>query len=106
MWSSFVDNHDGEYDKDFNLLLGKVKHENLEIPKKSKIVVLGPKDIFWLNNVSYEIVHMRGKQELPSQKHCRFFYPHLFQKENASVRASKGSHLRDADRSMDHSFLY
>jgi hypothetical protein len=89
----FIYNHDGEYDKDFNLLLSKVKHENLEIPKKSKIVALGPRDIFWLNNVSYEIVRMRGKEEVPRPEHCRFFYPHLFQKKMLQLERAKAATL-------------
>ena len=62
----FVYNHDGEYDKDFSGLLGQIKNEKLDIPSKSKIVVLGPRDIFWLNNVHHEIAYMRGGAgELP-----------------------------------------
>jgi hypothetical protein len=49
----FVYNHDGEYDKDFQKLLKEVKQETLDIPRRSKVVV-GPSDIFWLNNVRYE----------------------------------------------------
>jgi hypothetical protein len=89
----FVYNHDGEYDKEFNLLLSKVRHDKLDIPKKSKIVVLGPRDIFWLNNVSYEIVHMRGKEELPHQEHYRFFYPHLFRKKMLQLEQAKAATL-------------
>ncbi len=42
----FVYNHDGEYDKEFNTLLWQVKNEKLYTPSRSKIVVLGPRDIF------------------------------------------------------------
>lgn len=42
----FVYNHDGEYDKNFRNLLLKVRAEKLDIPRGSKIVVLGPEDVF------------------------------------------------------------
>jgi hypothetical protein len=78
----FVYNHDGEYDKDFLSLLGQVQADKLDIPIGSKIVVLGPQDIFWLNNVRHEIAYMRGgTSELPAREDCRFFYPHLVRKK-------------------------
>ncbi|MBI5250744.1 MAG: hypothetical protein HY912_14735 [Desulfomonile tiedjei] len=89
----FVYNHDGEHDKDFSGLLDAVKHETLDIPKKSKIVVFGPKDIFWLNNVRYEIVQMRGTGELPAREHCRFFYPHLVRKKKVQLEHAKAATL-------------
>jgi len=89
----FVYNHDGEYDNDFNVLLNGVKHEKLDIPKKSKIVVFGPKDIFWLNNVRYEMVLMRGSKDLPPKEHCRFYYPHLIRKKTVQLDQAKAATL-------------
>lgn len=83
----FIYNHDDEYDKDFLNLLNKVKIEKLEIPKRSKIIVLGPYDIFWLNNVRYEIVMMRGKKELPDKEFYSFHYPNLVLKKNVQQQA-------------------
>ena len=61
----FVYNHDGDYDSDFQRLVSAVDYQSLEVPPGSKLFVLGPKDIFWLNNVRYDIVYMRGNGELP-----------------------------------------
>ena len=90
----FVYNHDGEYDKDFASLLGQVRNEKLEIPSRSKIVVLGPDDIYWLNNVRHEIVNMRGGTgEIPAREHCKFYYPHLVRKKNVQLDAAKAATL-------------
>lgn len=89
----FIFNHDGVYDKNFASLLASVRHEKLDIPKGSKIFVLGPADVFWLNNVSYEITHLRGKSELPPQDECRFYYPHLVQKKNIQLDHAKAATL-------------
>lgn len=90
----FMYNHDGEYDKDFDALLDKVKNEKLDIPAKSKIVVFGPSDIYWLNNVRHEIAYMRGGGgELPDREHCRFFYPHLVRRKNVQLEHAKACTL-------------
>lgn len=76
----FVYNHDGEYDRTFHSHLTSVKQDKLNLPKGSKLCVLGPEDVFWLDNVRYEIRQMRGKagtDKLPDAKHCRYFYPQL-----------------------------
>jgi hypothetical protein len=89
----FVYNHDGAYDSNFKKILNGVEHQKLEIPSKSKIVVLGPDDIFWLSNVCDEIVRMRGKKELPDQEHCHFYYPHLVRKKNVQLEQAKAATL-------------
>lgn len=89
----FIYNHDGEYDRNFFDLLNAVKHEKLEIPKKSKIVVLGPRDILWLNNVRYEIVQMRGTGELPHCEDTGFFYPHLVRRKKVQLDKAKAATL-------------
>lgn len=90
----FVYNHDGEYDKDFDAVLDKVKNEKLDIPQKSKIVVLGPSDIYWLNNVRHEIAYMRGGGgDLPDREHCRFFYPHLVRRKNVQFEQARACTL-------------
>ena len=90
----FVYNHDGEYDKDFDALLDKVKSEKLDIPAKSKIVVFGPSDVYWLNNVRHEIAYMRGAGgEIPEREHCRFFYPHLVRRKNVQMEQAKACTL-------------
>lgn len=90
----FVYNHDDEYDKDFSKILDKVKSDDLDLPKGSKIVVFGPEDIFWLNNVHHEIIHLRGGAGLlPERDHCKFLYPHLVRKKNVQPEHAKAATL-------------
>lgn len=74
----FVYNHDGGYDRTFSDYLEKIKVEELDTPENGKLVVLGPVEIHWLNNVSQEIIRMRGSSgadRLPAREACTFFYP-------------------------------
>jgi hypothetical protein len=86
----FVYNHDGGYDRTFSEYLEKLKVENLDTPENGKLVVLGPVEIHWLNNVSQEIVRMRGQsgpQKLPAREACSFFYPQTVRR--AQVRGKQ-----------------
>lgn len=78
----FVYNHDGEYDKNFDSVLSSLKHEKIKVPKGSRIVILGPRQIQWLDNVRHEIVYMRGEKQLPDEGSCRFHYPELVRRKN------------------------
>jgi hypothetical protein len=89
----FVYNHDGDYDSDFQTLVSTVDYQRLEVPPQSKLFVLGPKDIFWLNNVRYDIVYMRGHGELPQKPKCAFYYPHLGRKKNVQPEKAKAATL-------------
>jgi hypothetical protein len=89
----FVYNHDGDYDSDFQRLVSAVDYQRLEVPPGSKLFVLGPKDIFWLNNVRYDIVYMRGNGELPPKPRCAFHYPHLGRKKNVQPEKAKAATL-------------
>ncbi len=93
----FVYNHDGEYDKDFRQHLRSLKNAQLDLPKGSRLVVLGPEDIFWLDNVRYEIVQMRGRRSsgepLPDPTHCRYFYPQLVRRKNLELDHAKAATL-------------
>src|SRR5690606_19414245 len=46
-----VYNHDGGYDSNFSQYLSQVRAEDLQIPRDSKIVVLGPHEVYWLDNI-------------------------------------------------------
>lgn len=86
----FIYNHDGGFDRTFSDLLEKVKVDELDTPENSKLVVLGPEEIHWLNNVSQEIVRMRGRagaDKLPSREACSFFYPQAVR--HAQVRGKQ-----------------
>ena len=80
----FVYNHDGEYDKNFDHILGQVKHEKIQIPRGTQIAIVGPRQIEWLDNIQYTMVYMRGTGDLPPEPSCRFEYPHLVRKRNCS----------------------
>ena len=84
----FIYNHDEVYDKDFDRILSSVNHEKLDLPAGSRIVVMGPSDIQWLNNVHSEIRSMRGNEELPMPHLCRFYYPNLVRKKNVQDTAA------------------
>ena len=90
----FVYNHDGEYDKDFKKIIAELKNEALEIPIRSRIYLLGPEDIYWLDNVRLEMRQMRGSEtaeRLPAREYCAFHYPQLARKaniQNADARAA------------------
>lgn len=74
----FIYNHDGGYDRSFSDTLELINFEKIDLPKNSKIYVLSPEDIYWLNNVSQEITRMRGTsgpERLPPRDRCSFFYP-------------------------------
>lgn len=89
----FVYNHDGQYDKEFHHLLLDADPDVTALPKKSKIIVMGPDDIFWLSNVSYEINSMRGKQLVPSRDACKYFYPHLVRRKKVQIDRARAANL-------------
>jgi hypothetical protein len=113
----FIYNHDEAYDRGFDEILASVNKERLEIPRGSRVVVMGPSDIQWLNNVHSEITFMRGKEELPLPHLCRFHYPNLVRKKNvqessaATVEMLMGpwivmKHKKDVDSKEDVIVFY
>ena len=91
----FVYNHDGEYDADFQKNLIHVAPEALHLPRGSRLVVLGPKEIFWLDNIRDEIQRLRGRRspEVPPPEHCFYFHPQLVRRANLQVRKAKAATL-------------
>ncbi len=87
----FVYNHDGEYDRTFDHVLSQIQDERLCIPRGTQVAILGPKQIEWLDNVQYEMVHMRGSGELPTESLCRFEYPNLVRKRKLQVQQAKAA---------------
>lgn len=83
----FVYNHDGEFTSHFDEFLASISFSNLDIPRNSKLIVLGPHEIFWLANVSDEILRMRGKGHVGPPESCRFFYPPLVLAKNVQPSA-------------------
>lgn len=91
----FVYNHDGEYEADFQKNLISIAPESLQLPRGSKLFVLGPKEIFWLDNIRDEIQRLRGKSnpELPGPDYCFFFHPQLIRRANLQVKKAKAATL-------------
>lgn len=91
----FVYNHDGEYEADFQKNLVHIPPESLQLPRGSRLFVLGPKEIFWLNNIRDEIQRLRGKRspEIPGHEHCFYFHPQLVRRANLQVRKAKAATL-------------
>ena len=77
----FIYNHDGAYDADFNTMLKEIAPSKLALPRGSKLIVLGPQDIFWLDNVRHDIVLCRGSNTLPPTEQCQFLYPDLVRRK-------------------------
>lgn len=89
-------NHDGGYDSNFSDNLRLVRNDDIRIPKDSKIVVLGPAEVYWLDNVRYEIRQMRGSSganSLPLAQHCRFFFPQLASRANLQTESATAATL-------------
>jgi len=87
-------NHDGEYDANFGEHLKSVHSDRLDMPKDSKLVVLGPKDVFLLDNIRFDIRQLRGvggPDGLPPQKFCRYFYPQLAERANVQGEAARAA---------------
>lgn len=91
----FVYNHDGEYEANFQSNLVGIAPESLQMPKGAKLFVLGPKEIFWLDNIRSEVQRMRGKRtpELPTPEHCFYFHPQLVRRANLQVNKAKAATL-------------
>ena len=92
----FIYNHDGEYDRDFSSLLGGVHHKDLMLPKGARLFVLGPRDVFWIDNVRYDIRQLRGAagpNALPAAQHCKFFYPQLDGRANLHPEKARAATL-------------
>ena len=93
----FIYNHDGEYDKDFSKILSSVRNTKLDLPRGSKIFVLGPEDIFWLDNVRYEIRHLRShfikEERLPDLEFCSYYYPQLVRKARLRIEKARSATL-------------
>jgi len=83
----FIYNHDGEYDSGFDDLLAKVNQEKLKIPRDSRIFVLGPRDIRWLDNVRLDMQMLYSEHVLPHQDRWSFYYPDLVRRKKIQVAA-------------------
>lgn len=83
----FVYNHDGEYNSRFDEILAEINLSSMDIPRGSKIIVLGPRDISWLDNVSDEILRLKGKDLIGPRDTWKYFYPPLVLSKNVQPSA-------------------
>jgi hypothetical protein len=83
----FVYNHDGDYNTAFDELLATINLSSFDIPPNSKIIVLGPREISWLDNVSNEMLRMVTLGQLGQKETWRFFYPTLVLAKNVQPSA-------------------
>ncbi len=73
----FIFNHDNGWDAEFPRFLSKIFDAYPQIPSGVRIYIFGPQDIWYLNNIIYDIKVLRGEGELPSLDDCSFLYPDL-----------------------------
>ncbi|WP_156386723.1 hypothetical protein [Aureimonas sp. Leaf454] len=69
------------------------KSDGFDIPAGSRLFVLGPDDINWLDNVRFEIRQLRGDEKIPFAAKCKFHFPHLVQKLNLKPDASLAANI-------------
>lgn len=72
----FIYNHDQNYDKNFSAELHAVFEETLKIPRGVRLSVLGPEDIWYLNDIKTDIAVLARKGTLPLDKKDLSFYYH------------------------------
>lgn len=87
----FVYNHDKEFHKSFHSLISDIRPEDIRLQRKSRLYVLGPEEINWLQRVARELQQMRGDEDeakrLPPRERCAFYYPQLVR--NTVVRSER-----------------
>ena len=83
----FIYNHDGNYKKTFTNKFSKIPPRIFKTPKNSRIYVLDPNDIFWLNNVATHIGKLLEKDIITNE--YSFFYPQ--RKDQATLGTSKAA---------------
>ncbi|MFG1362376.1 hypothetical protein [Xanthobacter versatilis] len=89
----FIYNHDVDFDPDFERKIQSIDIKKLNIAPSLKLYVLGPDDIYWINNVSNDLRGLRGDGHIPSPSNCRFFFPQLIRKTNFRLHAAKAATL-------------
>ncbi|MEW5971373.1 MAG: hypothetical protein AB1706_16105 [Pseudomonadota bacterium] len=83
----FIYNHDNNYTKSFTSKYKKVSRNIIKTPKSSRVYVLDPNDIFWLDNVATHMSKLLEKNVITSD--YTFFYPQ--RKDQATIGNSKAA---------------
>jgi len=87
----FVYNHDREFDRDFKTFFPYISLKGSGISRKSKVYVLGPDEINWLDRVGNTIKIMRGEEKIPLREHCAFHHPDLVQIRNVQQKEARAA---------------
>lgn len=105
----FVYNHDKEFHKSFDSLISDIRPEDIKLPRKSRLYVLGPEEINWLQRVARELQQMRGDEDeakrLPPRESCAFYYPQLVRStvvRSESARAATMEMLKSPWIILEH----
>jgi hypothetical protein len=71
----FVYNHDSSYDKIFPKQLNSVFQQKVEIPSGVKLYILGPDDIWYINEILVDLAQLIYNEKITSdKKSLSFFY--------------------------------
>jgi len=87
----FIYNHDAAYDGEFAKLLAEIDVANFRLPPRRRMVIMGPPEVQFLNNVANDIVRLRGQSQLPDLVHCEYWYPDLVNVKRRVEGASAAS---------------
>jgi hypothetical protein len=72
----FIYNHDGKYDKLFYDHLDRAFDAPPRLPNGVQLFVLGPEDIWYLNDIAHDIGQLKSKGIVPlDSKKISFYYP-------------------------------
>jgi hypothetical protein len=83
----FIYNHDNKYIKPLTSKFGKVSNISISTPKNSRLYVLDPSDIYWLNNIALHLSRLLQKKQISEE--YTFFYPQ--RKDQATIGNSKAA---------------
>ncbi|MCK4161833.1 hypothetical protein HFK89_05130 [Ralstonia pseudosolanacearum] len=88
---AFIYNHDGEYDKSFSEQLNSVFEDDVLIPRGVRISIIGPDEVWYLNEMLTDIATLARDDVIPTDKKALKFFYH--------------SHSRKKVVSRDHSMV-
>ena len=89
----FIYNHDGEYDKDFESELRlAAKKAKPYLPSKQRMFVIGPADIFFLNNIVMDIRNLKADGKIPlDNAGIRFYFPNLVRRKLSRIASHRAA---------------
>ncbi|HRM30658.1 MAG TPA: hypothetical protein PLH48_09030 [Acinetobacter johnsonii] len=76
-----------KYIKPLTSKFGKVSNISISTPKNSRLYVLDPSDIYWLNNIALHLSRLLQKKQISEE--YTFFYPQ--RKDQATIGNSKAA---------------